>query len=221
MLKKIKSLFIVEEEGDAAKTPKGEATVKAKNPTPTTTTSTAPTSRSSSSGTATKKFTNVLLKALEENNLEGFDYMEYKKSLESLKKMSMDEATRFQSAFAMAQTMGVSAPKLIQSTQHYLQVLNSEQQKFQQAVANQKSSGIKQKEQEIVNLDKTIKNKQEQIKKLTAEIEHHQKTMEKMKGEITNEASKIESTKANFMASYQLLMSQIQDDFEKMKKYLK
>ncbi len=221
MFKKIKSLFIVEDE---------TATPKAKNEAPTNTPAakSTPATRASSNttpapsgGTATKKFTDILLKALEENNLDGFDYMEYKRSLESLKKMSMDEATRYQSAFAMAQTMGVSAPKLIQSTQHYIKVLANEEQKFQQAVANQQSSQIKAKGEEIKNLEATVKNKQAQIKKLTEEIAQHEKQAEKMKSEISGATAKVQATRSNFLASYQLLSSQIQSDFENMKKYLK
>ncbi len=221
MFKKIKSLFIVEDE---------TATPKAKNETPTSKpaakstpaarVSPSPTS-APSNGTATKKFTDILVKALEENNLDGFDYMEYKRSLESLKKMSMDEATRYQSAFAMAQTMGVSAPKLIQSTQHYIKVLANEEKKFQQAVANQQSNQIKSKQEEIKNLDATVKNKQAQIKKLTEEIAQHEKQAEKMKSEISGATAKVQVTRSNFLASYQLLSSQIQSDFENMKKYLK
>jgi len=220
MFKKIKSLFIVEDE---------TATPKAKNETPidNSAAKSTPAARVSNTtpaptgGKASKKFTDILLKALEENNLDGFDYMEYKRSLESLKKMSMDEATRYQSAFAMATTMGVSAPKLIQSTQHYLKVLANEEQKFQQAVANQQSNQIKTKQEEIKNLEATIKNKQAQIKKLTEEIAQHEKQGEKMKSEISGATAKVQATRSNFLASYQLLSSQIQTDFENMKKYLK
>ena len=221
MLKKIKSLFIVEDE--ATPKPKNEAPAT-NTPTPaakSATTNSVPTNTPSGPGKPTKKFTDVLLNALEENNAEGFDYMEYKRSLESLQKMSMDEATRYQSAFAMAQTMGVSAEALVQSAQRYMDVLNKEEKKFQQAVANQKSSQIKAKESEISNLSAAIKSKEQQIKQLQAEIEKHHSDREKMQGTLSSQSAKIEATRSNFVASYQLLMSQIQSDFENMKKYLK
>ena len=220
MLKKIKSLFIVEEEESRSskstsqkKEPKSGPPSPGKNvPAP------APVS---AGGKVTDKFINILMEALEKNNLEGFDYLEYKRSLESLKKMSMDEATRYQSAFAMAQTMGVSAPKLIETTKHYLDVLASEQQKFQQAVANQQTGAIQGKENEIKNLDLAIRRKQEEIKQMTKEIEQHNKKMAKLKDEISSTAGKVEATKQNFTASYQLLVGQIQSDHEKMRQYLK
>ena len=55
--------------------------------------------------------------------MEGFDYLEYKQSLQSLEKMNMDNQTRYQSAFAMAQTMGAKAKNLIDSAQYYLKVM--------------------------------------------------------------------------------------------------
>ncbi|MCB0662113.1 MAG: hypothetical protein KDC24_05200, partial [Saprospiraceae bacterium] len=41
-------------------------------------------------GKAHPKFTEILFQAMENNNLEGFDYLEYKKSLQSLAKMPME-----------------------------------------------------------------------------------------------------------------------------------
>ena len=48
-----------------------------------------------------QKFIDVLMKAIEQNNKEGMDYLEFKNSLQSLSKLAMDEATRFKSAFIM------------------------------------------------------------------------------------------------------------------------
>ena len=55
-----------------------------------------------SPGKVSSKFMEILFKAMEDNNLDGFDYLEFKQSLKSLEKMPMDEQTRFKSAFAMA-----------------------------------------------------------------------------------------------------------------------
>ena len=75
---------------------------------------------------------------MEKANIEGFDYLEYKQSLKSLAKMPMDERTRFQSAYAMAQTMGASVGHLIKTAQHYIDILAAEEKKFETALANQK-----------------------------------------------------------------------------------
>ena len=107
---KIKSLFIVEEDAgqnqnplDAVTTEKA-TTTQPKVETPTI--QTPKPTQVNSSGTITDKFTDVLMKALSDNNIEGFDYLEFRQGLLSLSKMPMDEGTRFQAAFSMAQVMG-------------------------------------------------------------------------------------------------------------------
>ncbi|MEM1214943.1 MAG: hypothetical protein AAGJ82_04620, partial [Bacteroidota bacterium] len=128
MLKNLKSLFIIEEETPKQATkaaPKAKATAAApKTSSPTSQPATA------RAGKIKPKFTDILLSAMDKADLEGFDYLEYKKSLQSLTKMNMDEATAFKSAFAMAQTMGATPTKLVQSAQHYLNILQKEEEKF-------------------------------------------------------------------------------------------
>lgn len=223
MFKNIKSLFIIEEEEEPKK---GQKSAKAK---PETSKPAQEKVKQAANvkpvegraGKVTKKFTDVLLNAMNDNNLEGFDYLEYKQSLNSLKKMQMDEATRYQSAYAMAQTMGATPAHLVKTAQHYIDILQTEENKFEEALASQKNKQIGSKQQEIQKLEDTIKAKAQQIKKLTMEIEAHQKKSESLKKEISNASVKVENTKNDFFASFQNLVSQIKQDIENMKKYLK
>lgn len=215
MWKNIRSLFIIEEgtEPQEEKTP--PKAPSRQEPAPA-----AGQEPESAGGKVTEQFTEVLLRAMSENNIEGFDYLEYKKSLSSLRKMPMDEPTRYQSAFAMAQTMGAQPQRLIQTAQHYVQVLEQEEQKFQAALANQKKLQVESKEQEIRKLDETVKSKAEKIRQLTQEIENHQKAKAGLQQEIGDAVEKLESTRRDFIASYQSLVGQIRKDMENMKQYL-
>ena len=137
--KNIKNIFIVEDE-ELVKSSKSKSK-STKKPTTTVPSSvdTSPIQESAAGapGKVTSKFVNVLLAAMEQANLEGFDYLEYKQSLNSLAKMPMDEKTRFQSAYAMAQTMGAQPQKLIDSATHYVNVLKKEEVKFEKALEGQ------------------------------------------------------------------------------------
>jgi DNA repair exonuclease SbcCD ATPase subunit len=221
MFKNLKSLFIEEVEDSGKKT----TTKEKKGNAPAT--STPPVkarvseSKSGDPGQVTKKFMEILLRAMEANNLDGFDYLEYKQSLKSLEKMPMDESTRFQSAFAMAQTMGATPAKLIETAEHYIKVLQAEEKKFEDALTHQRSKQIGSKNQQINKLEENIKSKAAQIKKLTQEIEADQKKAEALKSEIKQASQKVESTKNNFIASYNALIDKISGDIEKMSKYLK
>ena len=131
MFDRLKSLFIVEDEGPKksskayqpqAEEQKGTPPAKSQQKTRST--------RPVAGGKVTSKFTNILFGAMEKNDQEGFDYLEFKQSLQNLAKMPMDEATRFKSAFAMAQTMGVTPDLLVKSAEFYIQVLDGEKNLF-------------------------------------------------------------------------------------------
>lgn len=225
-LNKFKNIFVVEDPNAAASKP-AEPTA------PKTTSAHASSSQSTSSapaapvyvppvtGQLNEKFVEVLTKALADNNQEGFDFFEFRSSLKSLAKMPMDDATRFQSAFAMASTMGATPQKLISSAQFYLDVLKNEEKKFGEVVAAQRSKLVGTKEQEMLNLDAAVRNKAEQIKELTKQIEEHQNRMEQLKHEIHEATAKVEATATDFTATYHSVVAQIQGDIEGMKTFLK
>ena len=184
---------------------------------------TAPVKAQSTEGDPGKinmKFTEVLFAAMERENQEGFDYLEFKQSLQSLAQMPMDEATRYQSALAMAKTLGAAPANLLQSAGHYLNVLKLEENKFQEALTKQKEERIGQMSKEKGSLEAAVNEKAEAIKKLTLEIEAHRKKLDQLKTEILEATQKVESTKNDFIASYNSLVSQIQLDIDNMKKHL-
>ncbi len=217
MLKKLKSLFIVEEEGSISSSQTTEAIQNQENIQE----STAPVSTPSDpvvqmSTQAVKnvdpKFIDILMKAIEENNLEGFDYLEFKSSLQSLAKMSMDDATRYQSAMAMAKTLGASPDKILQSANHYLAVLKKESDKFQQAVEGQKAKLDQDQQAGVKGLQQSIVTKEQQIVQLTKEIESEKANLAKMQADIQQGAAKITDTSTRFSQAYNLVKKQITDD---------
>jgi hypothetical protein len=233
MLKNLKKWFIVDDEefkkkmsGDDSDNSDIVPEQKSKPTSTTRSTSSAsgsstPSNATAPSGKASSKFTNILLQAMEANNLDGFDYLEYKNSLHNLAKMPMDEQTRYQSAFAAASTMGATPAKLVKTANFYIDVLKKEEAKFAQALANQKDKQIGDKSQLIQQHDNLVKEKAKQIERLKKEIADHQAKSEQMKKSISAATVKVETTKNNFVASYNLVLSQIKRDIENMKKYLK
>ena len=223
MFKNLKSLFI-DEDGE----PTSKSSQKSKQTSPEKTnpnTANSPVNPSISKQTApgkiTDKFNNILLGAMEKNNIEGFDYLEYRQSLLSLRKMNMDEATRYKSAYAMAQTMGASPEHLIKTAQHYINVLQQEEAKFGDALKNQRNRQIGEREQKLKDLQQQIQQKAAEIQKLSKEIEQHQAQIKKVETEVAASSAKVETTKNNFIASYDAIVGQISMDVENMQKYLK
>ncbi len=224
MLKKLKSLFVVEDENQqnqaAPDVEKTEPTI------PSTSGNNKQVQQnieydSDSSTPPNQRFVDILLKAIEANNLDGFDYIEFKNSLHSLSKMNMDEPTRYKSAYAMAQTMGTSVDKLVQSGNHYLDVLAKEHNKFQNAVKNQLDSQVNGRKQQITELKSSIESKKKKIAELQKEIEQENKQLDELNNDLTSAAEKVKSTENSFNHAYDSVVKQIKNDIQQMNNYLK
>jgi lysyl-tRNA synthetase class I len=223
-LKKLKGVFVVEDPNAPQENPQQTVTQQPQpqsnrpvQPSPTVSVPIM----SNANGQVNQKFTEVLFKAMEAANLDGFDYFEFKQAINNLANMPMDEATRYKSAFAMAQTMGATPDKLIQTASTYLSVLKQEQDKFQQAAQGQVQNQIGNKKAQIDNFEQVIKQKEAQIKQMTDEMAQHRKEMETLKSDIEQASSKVAQTTADFQMSYQVITGQIQNDVTNMQKYLK
>jgi septal ring factor EnvC (AmiA/AmiB activator) len=162
----------------------------------------------------------MLRRAIESKNQEGFDYLEFKNALKSLDKMIPDEATRYKSAFEMGKTMGLTKDSLIQYANLYINVLEAERKKFNDAVENQKSTKIQERAQQLDEMEAQIAQKEELIKKLQGEIEQIKKSLTTVKQEIDESASKIDQRNAQFQASFALVYNQIAGDIEKIKQHI-
>jgi hypothetical protein len=168
-----------------------------------------------------EKIVDKLIQAIEENNQPGFDYLEYRQALKSLASLPMDEATKFQSAFATASTMGLTLEKLLSSIDFYKKVLQNEEDKFNRATKDQSSINIEGKLKEKDSLDQLIKEKSQKIQELTSEIRQHQIDIQEISKFVETTELKIKETTLNFENSLNLLRSQMDEDSVKLKQYIK
>lgn len=217
MLDKLKSLFIVEEDDNAKK---DEPIKKDTNKTQNTKIDKTPIVKQKIEGSLNDKIMEKLLKVLSDNNQEGFDYIEYKNSIKALETMQMDEKMKFRSAFATAQTIGLSLPKLLNSISFYQKILNKENDSFLSALNNQINIKVGDKKKELQDYNKMIEAKSLQIKKLQSEIAKHKEVQNTLKSKIEEDTISIEKTKKDFETTFYKLMHQINEDVEKIKKYL-
>jgi len=226
MFGKIKSLFILEDNDESKKavqkakdeekkTEKAGPTANAEDITADIEPSSTP-----QSGKPDPKFVDILLKAVEKSNLGGFDYLEYKSSLQSLSGMDMDEMTRYKSSLAMASTMGATKEKLIETAKHYLKTLEGEKGKFQDALKAQRAKQVTGKESSVQKIEQGIEAKQKKIAELQQQIEMDKQKMQEMKKNIQKAAAKVQNTNDNFHYAYNMVSGQILNDIEKMNEYL-
>jgi hypothetical protein len=228
MWKNLKSYFIVEEKGrpKAAKTlpnktkptaagkastaPKGTPSAPANAPT-----------KTSVAGSVNDRSVKVLMEAMEAANLPGFDYLEYKKSLQNLKKMDFTDSIRFQTAYASAQSMGVTPAQLQESAQHYLDVLEKEHKKFSNALGGQRAAQVNNKEAQLKQIDADVKRQEAKIKELQALIEKSRTEQTKLRGSIKSSVDKLAKTQADFETTLNVITGGIRQDMTNMKEFLK
>ncbi|CAH0998669.1 hypothetical protein LEM8419_00014 [Neolewinella maritima] len=223
MWKNLKGYFIVEEPGKGAGT---KTKLPDKQPKSTTSAPAAPPAASSSAaapvtGRVSGKFEDALLQAMERANLPGFDYLEYKKSLQNLQKMNFDEAMRFQTAYAAAQSMGVTPQQLTESAAHYLQALKTEQDKFTAAVQKQQDDQVGSKQNELKRLDALVSEQEAKIAALQEQIAKTRTRQQQLQQTIGESRQKIQATAADFRKTYDTITGSITADIEKMRQYLK
>ena len=166
------------------------------------------------------KSIDFLTKALEKSNLPGFDYIEYKQSLGALNAMSIEEETAFKSAFATAQTVGLTKDKLLKSALHYKNVLNKEKEQFDAALEKQIDQQVKSKMAEVAKLRKQITEYKAKVKQLEQKMAVSQSTIDQADETIAAAKSKIEGTKESFEFTLQSIVNQIDQDIDNIKKFI-
>jgi len=162
----------------------------------------------------------MLVKAIENHNLEGFDYLEFKQSLTGLSSIHSDEATRFQSAYVTASTLGLTKAKLVETAGYYKKVIEKEKLNFDKAAQNQIQKGIGAKKQKLSQYQTIVKQKQEQIKKLEEEIATYQQEINKLSEELNGAETRIAQTQTSFHNACQLILQHINEDMNKINMYI-
>lgn len=168
-----------------------------------------------------EKFLGVLLSALEENNFEGYDYLDFRETLKSLQEVAMDEKTRFLSAYAMAKTMKADYTQLARTGRAYVQILEKEKIKFAEALKSREATDLKSRENQIKELDTEIARMQKEVEALLAQIQTAKSRQDTLRSELQNTHQKMLDTQTRFDHTHTYLIDQIQSDLIKMEKHLK
>ncbi|MEM9887416.1 MAG: hypothetical protein AAF849_16090 [Bacteroidota bacterium] len=167
-----------------------------------------------------EKSLNFLIKALEKNNLPGFDYIEFKQSLGNLLAMDMLEETAFKSVYATASSVGLTKDKLLKSAAHYKQILDKEKGQFDVALQNQMTKHVEGKLKEVEKLKKQVQDYQKKIEELNNRIAKAQNTIDTADEQIQAAEDKINKTKDSFEFTYQSIFNEIDQDIANIQQYL-
>lgn len=167
-----------------------------------------------------KKSVQFLHKAISENNLAGFDYLEFKQSLNALKELDMDEVLAIKSAYTTGTTVGLTKSKLLSSADHYKKVLQTEKKQFDTALQNQMDQRVHGKKEEKATLSKKIEDYKARISELERQVMKVQEKLDRADEEIEGARLKIEDTRDKFETAFAEFVRQINHDVEILKSVL-
>lgn len=163
-----------------------------------------------------QEFLEILEKEIEKNNLEGYDYLEFREALGNMASIPMTESQKFQAAFAAAQSMGVSKEALINAIDHYISVINNKKTEFESFILNVKEKEIALREQEIQSIDSEIENAAKQIQQLTEQITEKKTRKDSLSQEMYSKNIEIKNKEEMFNNTHASVVQKLNSDKEKI-----
>lgn len=157
-------------------------------------------------------YSKQLAEVLEEHNQPGFDFLEFHKTLNGLEGKPLAEPQKYQTAFTAAQSMNVKVQDLLESGQHYLKVLDAEEQDFAKAMAVATEEKITSKTKEIERLG--IENQE-----LARKIEENNKKQQALNMEVMESSNDLNTKKTTFDYAITNLRGLITDRLSKIPQF--
>ena len=153
-----------------------------------------------------------LTNVLSENNLQGYDFLEFRDALKNTEKHIPDEAARYNATFAAVSSM-ISVDKLMETADFYLEKLKEKKSEFDQYVQTLLSK--------ITTKEKQAKEIDDEISKLNKQINDLQTKKMEILNETVAEKTKVDKGKITFESTYQNVVNNIEQEKQKIKLYLK
>lgn len=172
---------------------------------------------STGNGIPEAKFIEKFNSWLEEADLPGPDYLEFrKKFLEVSKIPGIQESVRYPMVYATMVGDGLTKQTLLESIPKYLTYLAKRHEESLTEFEIKREKEIKSRENKINLIDKENEDANKQIAELSKLIQLNQEKRSKILGEITEASSKIDDLFKNYEASYNQVISSINEDKRKI-----
>lgn len=167
-----------------------------------------------------EKSINALVAAINSGHISDFDYLKFRAAVQNLMKLNMDETTSINSVFATARTMGVTKEYLLQTLNHYKNIIEKEKSKFHNALNKTYENSVKTKLEDAEELKIKIESLRQKIEEYKSAINEGEKQIQNVDNEISEIKNRIESAKNNFINVISHLENTFKEDESKIKKIL-
>lgn len=169
-------------------------------------------------GSKKKKFADILLRAMQAVPAGRFDYLAFRKELRNPKNTS--EEDKYRQAFAAAAKNGGTFHDALQVARASADALQEEAQKFREVLGKQREEKVRIPQARAEHVAREIRKKNAEIQRLKSEVEELQVRLTQDQDAAEEAADTIRSTATAFQSALTLMMNQVQEDIEHIKKYL-
>ncbi len=174
-------------------------------------------------GVVDSKFRDVLEKLLEENNLEGIDFLEFIKAVKSTANIpGFTENIRYSSTFSTLKAASSKLDKayLLQTADHYIKVLSDEEKVFDANMQKAVDSQVSSLQNQAKDKEAEIQKKREQMLKLQQEIEVMQGEINQLNMKSQDAQTQINFKAQDFKSSIIALRQEIEQNKQSIQTYI-
>lgn len=162
----------------------------------------------------------MLFAAIDEANIEGFDYIEFRDTVNQMGNTGMTEHNKFLAVFTTASAMGLTREKLLSSIDHYVSVISSKREGFISHVEGMLEKEVQGRHDAIMNIDEECVKAQEEIAALNLKIQEAQQQKLTLQNEANTQKMEIENTRASFEATFQMVNGKLETDKKNIEMYI-
>ena len=153
---------------------------------------------------------------LDDQSVEGIDYVKFKKSVDSLKTIQPEEDMRFTSAFLTLKATNSTFSKeyLLQTTDKYIKLMEQERKVGMDQLKTLRSNSVDKK---IGEIEQTRKK----VDKMKAEIQELTKFIAETEATIADKQNEIVIKEADFNTTIDTMLNQLRNDRTKIETIIK
>ncbi len=173
-------------------------------------------------GVFDKNFGDSFQKVLDDNNLQGIDYLEFSKAIKQMGG-SLNDSMAFQTVFTTLRVgdASLTKQKLASAIDHYINVLKEEEKEFKTEMADNVEREINARRKEAADLNTKNADLVQQIQNINEQISQNQQKALQLNAEAADFEAKIGQTHKNFTVTLAHMISGLETDKVKIEQLIK
>ena len=166
-----------------------------------------------------QKFNQHFDELFEKANLPGPDYFEFSKMCQAMN--TLTEEIKFPAAFGGLQVQGLTKEKLVESANHYINIIDEDASKFNSAIDQKILAEVQNKRSAAEKKRKSISEREEMIKNLQQEIANEFSEISKLESEALDQEQKANQKSMTYKAACEARKVIISSDLQKINSLIK